>query len=222
MKNKILVIAPHPDDEVLGVGGTMARLAEEGCEVCVLIVTKAYPPEYDETVAECDRLQATEAHKLLGVKKTIILSLPAARLDSVAHGEINRQLREVILKIQPDVLYIPFMGDIHLDHQQVFLSALVASRPNGGFVPRTIYAYETLSETNWNAPYLSPAFIPNVFVDISEHLETKIQAMQKYATELKPFPNERSEESLRALATLRGSTVNCFAAEAFVLIRDII
>lgn len=222
MTKKVLVIAPHPDDEVLGVGGTMARLADEGAEVCVVIVTKAYPPEYDETIADCDRLQATEAHKILGVKQTIILLLPAARLDSIPHGEINRQLREVILEIKPDIIYIPFTGDIHLDHQKVFLSALVASRPNGGFAPRTIYAYETLSETNWNAPYLSPGFIPNVFVDISAHLETKIQAMQKYATELKPFPNERSEESLRALATLRGSTVHCFAAEAFVLIRDII
>lgn len=222
MKNKILVIAPHPDDEVLGVGGTMARLADEGAEVCVVIVTKAYPPEYDETVAECDRQEAAAAHQLLGVKETIFLTLPAARLDSIPHSEINHQLSEVIGRIQPETIYIPFTGDIHMDHQRVFLSALVAARPNTPHRPKAIYAYETLSETNWNAPYLAPNFVPNVFVDISAYLETKIQAMQMYASQIKLFPNERSEETLRALATLRGSTVNCFAAEAFVLIREIV
>ncbi len=222
MKNKILVIAPHPDDEVLGVGGTMARLAEEGCEVYVVIVTKAYPPEYDKAVAQRDRQEATAAHQLLGVKKTIFLNLPAARLDSVSHGDINRQLSAVIKKIQPEAIYIPFTGDIHIDHQRVFLSALVASRPNIPHAPRAIYAYETLSESNWNAPYLAPNFVPNVYVDISRYLETKIEAMQMYTSQIKSFPDERSEETLRALATVRGSTVNCFAAEAFVLVREIV
>lgn len=218
MKDKILVIAPHTDDEVLGVGGTMARLAAEGAEVCVAIVTQGYSAEEIES----DRQEALAAHQLLGVKQTIFLPLPAANLDTVPHRDINRHLNEVIQNIQPEVLYIPFTGDLHVDHQKVFLSALVAARPNRPGAPRAIYAYETLSETNWNAPYLAPNFVPNVFVDISSYLETKIQAMQRYASQIKPFPNERSEESLRALATLRGSTVRCFAAEAFVLVREII
>lgn len=222
MSKKVLVIAPHPDDEVLGVGGTIAKFNDEGADVSVVIVTQAYPPEYDKEVAECDRIQALTAHQLLGVKQTIILCLPAARLDSIPHGDINRQLNEAIQSIQPEIMFIPFCGDIHLDHQRVFLSALVAARPNGGYTPKTIYAYETLSETNWNAPYLTPGFIPNVFFDISPYLEIKLKAMQKYASELQSFPHERSEETLRALATLRGSTVNRFAAEAFVLIREII
>ncbi len=218
MKDKILVIAPHTDDEVLGVGGTMARLAALGAEVCVAIMTEGYSAEE----IECDRQEALAAHKLLGVKQTIFLPLPAANLDTIPHRDINRHLNEVIQNIQPEVLYIPFTGDLHLDHQRVFLSALVAARPNRPGAPRAIYAYETLSETNWNAPYLAPNFVPNVFVDISNYLEMKIQAMQLYASQIKPFPNERSEESLRALATLRGSTVNCFAAEAFVLVREIV
>ena len=218
MKDKILVIAPHTDDEVLGVGGTMARLAAEGAEVCVVIVTQGYSAEEIES----DRQEALAAHQLLGVKQTIFLPLPAANLDTVPHRDINRHLNEVIQNIQPEVLYIPFTGDLHVDHQKVFLSALVAARPNRPGAPRAIYAYETLSETNWNAPYLAPNFVPNVFVDISSYLETKIQAMQRYASQIKPFPNERSEESLRALATLRGSTVRCFAAEAFVLVREIL
>lgn len=218
MKDKILVIAPHTDDEVLGVGGTIARLAAEGAEVNVAIITQGYSTQEIES----DRREALLAHKLLGVKQTIFLPLPAANLDSIPHRDINRHLNEVIQNIQPEILYIPFSGDLHLDHQRVFLSALVAARPNRAGAPRAIYAYETLSETNWNAPYLAPNFIPNVFVDISAYLEMKIQAMQLYASQIKPFPNERSEESLRALATLRGSTVGCFAAEAFVLVREIV
>ncbi|MFB2977719.1 PIG-L deacetylase family protein [Microseira sp. BLCC-F43] len=218
MKDKILVIAPHTDDEVLGVGGTMARYADLGAEVCVAIMTQGYSAEE----IECDRREALASHQLLGVKQTIFLPLPAANLDSIPHRDINRHLNEVIQNIQPEILYIPFTGDLHVDHQRVFLSALVAARPNRPGAPRAIYAYETLSETNWNAPYLAPNFVPNVFVDISDYLEMKIQAMQLYASQIKPFPNERSEESLRALATLRGSTVSCFAAEAFVLVREIV
>jgi N-acetylglucosamine malate deacetylase 1 len=222
MNNKILIIAPHPDDEVLGVGGTIARLANEGKEVYVAIVTKACPPDFTEEDAEIDRLEALAAHRILGVKDTIFMSFPAARLDTIPHREVNQELASIVRKIEPETMYIPFNGDIHLDHQKIFLSALVAARPNHNRAPRYIYAYETLSETNWYAPYVTPNFVPNVFFDISAYLETKIEAMQAYKSQIKTFPNERSEESLRALATLRGSTVNCFAAEAFVLIRAIV
>lgn len=222
MKNKILIIAPHADDEVLGVGGTMARFAAEGAEVYVIIATQGYPPDYPEELSKIVREQGLVANRLLGVKKTQFLPLPAANLDSVPYRDINHQLVEAIHSIQPEVLYIPFNGDLHVDHQIIFLSALVAARPNRINAPSRIYAYETLSETNWNAPYLTPSFVPNVFVDISGYLEMKIQAMELYASQLKPFPHERSQETLRALATLRGSTVGRFAAEAFVLVREII
>ena len=222
MNKKILVIAPHHDDEVLGVGGTIARFAAEGAEVSVAILTKGCAPEFDEAAYEIDCQEAKAAHKLLGVKQTIFVPFPAARLDTVPHLEVNKKLVEICRQVQPEIMFIPFNGDIHLDHQRVFLSSLVAARPVNVDAPTTIYAYETLSETNWNAPYLTPNFVPNVFIDISPYLETKIQAMQAYVSQIKPFPNERSEESLRALATLRGSTVNFFAAEAFVLVRQII
>ncbi|HEY9852380.1 MAG TPA: PIG-L deacetylase family protein [Leptolyngbyaceae cyanobacterium] len=222
MKNKILIIAPHADDEVLGVGGTMARFAAEGAEVYVVIATQGYPPDYSEEVSKIVREQALVANRLLGVKQTQFLPLPAANLDSVPYREINNQLVEAIHNIQPQILYIPFNGDLHVDHQRIFLSALVAARPNLINTPNRIYAYETMSETNWNAPYLTPNFVPNVFVDISDYLEMKIEAMELYASQLKPFPHERSIEALRALATLRGSTVGRFAAEAFVLVREII
>ncbi len=219
---KILVVAPHPDDEVLGVGGTLARLISEGAEAYVVVLTKGMPPEFPEDLYKIARQEAKAANDILGVKEVFFLDLPAARLDTVPHREMNIQLSQVYKKVLPDILFIPFVGDIHMDHQLAFLSGMVVGRPNGPHAPKYIYAYETLSETNWNAPYITANFVPNVFIDISEYLETKIQAMEKYASQIKPFPNERSAEALRALATVRGSTVGRFAAEAFYLIRNIL
>jgi LmbE family N-acetylglucosaminyl deacetylase len=218
----VLVIATHPDDEVLGVGGTIARLVDEGKQVTVTIVTRGDSLMFDEKLVEQGREEAREAHRLLGVKETLFLDkFPAAKLDQVPHHELNRALQELIQTMQPSVLFIPFVGDIHLDHQLVFKSALVAVRPQGQFAPHTVLAYETLSETNWNAPYLSPGFCPDLYVDISEYIEQKLKAIKMFRSQLHPFPNERSVEAIQALATHRGATVGCHAAEAFVLIRKI-
>jgi LmbE family N-acetylglucosaminyl deacetylase len=218
----VLVIATHPDDEVLGVGGTIARLVDEGKQVTVTIVTRGDSLMFDEKLVEQGREEAREAHRLLGVKETLFLDkFPAAKLDQVPHHELNRALQELIQTMQPSVLFIPFVGDIHLDHQLVFKSALVAVRPQGQFTPHTVLAYETLSETNWNAPYLSPGFCPDLYVDISEYIEQKLKAIKMFRSQLHPFPNERSVEAIQALATHRGATVGCHAAEAFVLIRKI-
>jgi LmbE family N-acetylglucosaminyl deacetylase len=219
---KIIVLAPHPDDEVLGVGGTMARASARGAEVYVVVLTIGQEPLFAADSIEETRCEMRAAHKLLNVKDTICADLPAAALDTVPHWKVNRTLVDIFERIEPDVVYLPFVGDIHLDHQLSFLSAMVASRPTTRFAPKTIYAYETLSETNWNAPYLTPGFAPNVFVDISDYLELKIEAMQAFATQVKPPPHERSVEALRALATLRGATVCREAAEAFVLIRQLL
>jgi LmbE family N-acetylglucosaminyl deacetylase len=221
MRRRVLVVAPHPDDEVLGVGGTIARLVSEGAEVHVGIVTTGYAPDFAESHVAQVRRETEEAHALLGTAGLHFLDLPAAALDTVPHREINARLGEVMSRVVPEILYIPFNGDLHRDHLETFLSVLVAARPNRREAPRTVYAYETLSETNWGASYLMPGFAPNVFVDITDHLETKIRAMEVYQSQIKPFPNERSVESLRALAALRGSTVGVRAAEAFVLIRQV-
>jgi N-acetylglucosamine malate deacetylase 1 len=185
-----LVLAPHPDDEVLGCGGTIARLVAEGARVDVAIVTH-------------------------------YLDLPAAGLDRMPQAEVNRTIAGLVGRVQPATLLVPFIGDIHADHQIVFNAAMVAARPAGGYRPDRVLAYETLSETNWSAPYLSPAFAPNLFLDILGFVETKIAAFGCYASQIRPFPRERSVESLRALAALRGSCVNLHAAEAFVLLREI-
>jgi LmbE family N-acetylglucosaminyl deacetylase len=218
----MLVIAPHPDDEVLGAGGTVARLSDAGAEVVVAIVTRGAPPLFAEAATANVRREARAAHARLGVARTVFLDHPAARLDQVPHHELNRALGELVREVAPDTLLLPFVGDIHLDHQLTFLSAMVAARPQCAEFPGRILCYETLSETNWNAPFMAPSFVPNVFVDISAQLERKLEAMSLFASQQRDFPHERSLAAIRALATLRGSTVHRPAAEAFMLVRQVI
>ncbi|MDR3669556.1 MAG: PIG-L family deacetylase [Holophaga sp.] len=216
-----LVLAPHPDDEVLGAGGAMARWAEAGHSVQVAVVTRGRPPLYAAEAETRCREEAQAAHRRLGVAASWFLDLPAAELDGLAHRELNRALDDLLDTCAPDELYLPFPGDLHLDHQLVFHSALVAARPGRDRSPRRIYAYETLSETNWNAPFLTPGFVPNHFVDITGTLEAKLEAMALYRSQVRPAPHERSLSALRALATLRGATVGLGAAEAFIAIRTV-
>ncbi len=221
--NDILVVAPHPDDEVLGVGGTIARLSHEGNNVNVVIVTKGEPPMFDEALIERGRQEARDAHQLLGVHDTLFLEgFPAAKLDIVPHHKLNNALKDIVERIRPNVIFVPFYGDIHIDHRLVFESMLVAIRPNRGNFIRAVFAYETLSETNWNAPFLTPGFMPNTYFNITDYLDNKIEAMNAYKSCLKDFPHERSIGSIISLAKLRGSTIGCNAAEAFVLIRAIL
>ena len=222
MKQRVLVLAPHPDDELLGVGGTIARGSAEGAEIFVAILTKGYPPRYSEDFDTQTRSQVLKAHELLGVKDTAMLSLPSAGVDTIPQQDVNTELDKLFKQFNPDVVYMPFVGDIHRDHQLFAHATMVASRPFASTSPTTLYAYETLSETNWNAPYLTPGFTPNVFVDISEYLEVKLRAMACVNTQLKEFPHERSLEALESLAKLRGTRIHRHAAEAFVLIRQII
>jgi LmbE family N-acetylglucosaminyl deacetylase len=214
-----LVVAPHPDDEVLGVGGTIARLAAQGSQVHVAILTRGTSPRFSEDFAESVRREAADAHRLLGVTHTHYCGFPAAELDQVPHADLNGKVSALIEQLSPDTLFIPFLGDVHLDHQLAFTSAMVAARPLGENAPRRILAYETLSETNWFAPGITPMFAPTVFIDIGTTLETKLKAFATYQSQVKAFPHERSEDAIRALAQLRGATVCRMAAEAFMLVR---
>jgi LmbE family N-acetylglucosaminyl deacetylase len=217
-----LVLAPHADDEILGVGGSMARWAREGHRVVVAVVTRGRPPLYSDAEEAACREEALAAHRLLGVAGTRFLDFPAAELDRLPHRELNEALSGLVRELDPGELYVPFLGDIHLDHQRVFHSALVAARPCQERFPRRVYAYETLSETNWNAPHLAPGFLPNHFVDVTATLDAKLEAMALFRSQLRPAPHERSLSALRALAILRGATVGLAAAEAFIAIRTVL
>lgn len=218
---RALIIAPHPDDEVLGCGGTMARLADNGADVHVAIVTRGGADRFGPELADTVAAEARSAHAELGVAHTHFLNFPAAGLDRVAHADMNGAFSDLVVKLMPDTLFLPFLGDVHLDHQLSFLSALVAARPRRADAPCRVYTYETLSETNWYAPGVSAAFIPNVYVDISAHLDRKIKAFLCYDSQVRAFPDERSKRAIEALATMRGATVFRSAAEAFMLIRQI-
>nr|WP_214197427.1 PIG-L deacetylase family protein [Novosphingobium profundi] len=218
---RVLVVAPHPDDEILGCGGTIARLAEEGHEVDVCLVTRGHPPDFAEdavlrVIAEMER-----AHAHIGVTRTHRLDLPAARLDTVPAWRINQAIGEVVEALAPDTLFLPFVGDIHLDHQLAFLGAMVAARPRREHVPVRILCYETLSETNWLAPPITPAFVPNCFIDIAGTLARKLEAFAMFESQVKEFPDERSLKVIESLAVVRGANVFAKAAEAFVIVRQI-
>lgn len=220
---RILVVAPHPDDEVLGVGGTMARYADEGQEVNVVIVTKGESRFFDAAAVDGVREEARAAHRLLGIANTTFLDFPAARLDQVEHRDLNIALGEVVRAQSPDIVFIPFRGDIHLDHQLVADSAMVAVRPTNGITVSEVYAYETLSETNWNASRgITAAFVPDCYVRIPAQIERKLVAFRMFASQLRDFPHERSVEALEALARFRGATIGVAAAEAFMTIRRIL
>lgn len=215
-----LVIAPHPDDDVMGVGGTMARLAAEGRDVFVAIVTKGETPAFSEDFVELGRREALEAHAILGVGKTMFMdAAPAALVDTVPRARLNAAVGEAFEEVDPEIAFLPFPGDLHVDHRRIAEAALVAARPNRQRRLRKILAYEALSETNWNASPLTPSFIPNTYVDVTPFLERKLDAMRCFTSQLKPFPHERSLEALEALARVRGATGGFAAAEAFVLIR---
>ncbi len=218
---KTLIIAPHPDDEVLGCGGTMARLSDSGQEVHVAVVTKGYEPAFPQAMVEQVRGELAEAHKILGVTQCHFLDLPAAALDTLPGSELNAAIGGLVDKLKPDSLFLPFVGDIHRDHQLVFTAGLVAARPRSPDIPKRIYAYETLSETNWAAPGLTEAFVPNVYIDVSETIERKLSAFDCFQSQVKSFPDERSLKTIEALATVRGSTVYLAAAEGFMLLREI-
>lgn len=217
---KVLVIAPHPDDEVLGVGGTIAKRVKQGHEVYICVVTKGFAPLFEEAFIEQGRCEAKEAHHLLGVKETIFLDFPAVMLETVPRYEMNGKIADVIARIQPDEVYIPHRGDMQIDHQMVVDAAMVGLRPKYAHVVKRIYAYETLSETGWNIPNVQNEFIPMVYEDITDTLTNKIEAMNCFQSQLSQFPNARSIGAIEALAKYRGATVNVEAAEAFSLIRE--
>jgi LmbE family N-acetylglucosaminyl deacetylase len=217
---KTLVIAPHPDDEVLGAGGTLLRRKAEGAKIAWLIVTSistqtGWPEEkVRQRTNEIDRIT-----KFFDFDEVFELNFPAAQLDRVAMSELVAGISAAFKSFEPDEVFLPHAADIHSDHRVVFDAAASCTKWFRYPSVKRILAYETLSETDFvlNA---AQAFRPNVFVNIETFLDKKLQAMAIYASELGEFPFPRSEESIRALATLRGAASGFKAAEAFELLRE--
>lgn len=218
---RILVIAPHPDDEILGCGGTILKHIASGNEVYICVVTRGMPPLFNPQRVDENRKDTERCHKHIGIKHTYYLDFPAAMLENVERYELNGRLLEIVKEVQPDEVYIPHYGDMQKDHQIVADAAMVVLRPKYQPQVNTIYSYETLSETDWNAPNVQNAFIPNVFVDISDYIEEKKAALSFFKLQVGEFPDARSIKAIDALASYRGALMNMHAAEAFMLIRDL-
>lgn len=218
----ILVIAPHPDDEVLGCGGTILKHVANDDHVYVAIVTKGCEPIFSTEQVLRVREECLKADRFLGVRETIFMDFPAAMLETVPRYEFNGAFMKLMQMIQPDIVYLPHRGDMQLDHKMTVDAAMVALRPKYKHVIKKIYVYETLTETGWDMPNTTNEFIPNIYNDITDYLEKKIEAMRIFESQVADYPNARSTETIRALALYRGSMMNLKAAEAFYLVREII
>lgn len=214
---KILIIAPHPDDEVLGCGGTIKKYTQAGNEVSLGIVTEAYTPDWSKEFMKERPKEIKKAVKILGIKKICLLGFPTVKLDTIPHKELNDKISGLIKEINPDILYIPYVGDLNEDHRLVFEACLVAARPLGNKIKK-ILAYETLSGVAWGVKQ----FAPTVYMDITKTLKDKLKAMSCYKSELRQYPHPRSLENITVLAKKRGAEAGLLAAEAFVLIKEIL
>jgi LmbE family N-acetylglucosaminyl deacetylase len=215
---KVLVVAPHPDDEVLGCGGTIKKLSNQGDEVMLVVVTEAYTPEWSEEFIRARPEKVKEVCGMLGISGVEFLGFPTAKTDQLPIKDVSEKIVEAGRKFSPDVAFIPFWGDAHQDHKVVSNASLIAFRPTTSPGVKKVLAYETLSETEWG----TQGFKPTVYSDITETIGHKIKAMNCYTEELKAAPHPRSVEIIESLARKRGSEAGLEFAESFVMIRSLI
>jgi N-acetylglucosamine malate deacetylase 1 len=219
---KILVLAAHPDDEVLGMGGTLClHAAEHGDEVRVVCVTDGSSAQYpgDTDVRERKNQEAQRAAEVLGVEDYVHLDLPDMRLDTLTHVDLNGVVEGHVREVGAEVVYAPH-PDVNLDHRTLFDSVAVATRPMPGQAVRRVLTYAPTSSTEWT-PAATNWFVPNWFVDISATLERKLEAFACFETERRDYPHPRNDRALRAHAEFYGASVGCEYAEPFVLVRNV-
>jgi LmbE family N-acetylglucosaminyl deacetylase len=228
MSTSVLIVAAHPDDEVLGCGGTIARHADAGDVVHVLIVAEGGTSrqgqrDRDEAAKELFRLAqaAQTAGTILGAVGVELLDLPDNRLDSLDRLDLIKRIEERIAWHQPQVMYVHHAGDVNIDHRRLHEAVVTACRPTPGQPVRRLLSFEVASSTEWQPPGSAPAFQPNWFVDISAQWPRKRQALEAYAAEMRPWPHARSLEAVEHLARWRGAQVGVEAAEAFCLLRQL-
>jgi LmbE family N-acetylglucosaminyl deacetylase len=209
---RVVAVVAHPDDEVLGVGGTLARHAREGADVAALVVADGASSRYADAMRDELRIAGQKAAVRLGLREILFADLPDQRLDSLALIDVTRVVDEVLDSWQPDVVYTHFSGDVNLDH--------AACRPYQRRGVRELLAFETPSSTEWGWPGLGDRFSPSVFVDITESLDAKIAAMACYDSELRTEPHPRSLAALRTRSAYWGSVIATSAAEPFMLLRS--
>jgi N-acetylglucosamine malate deacetylase 1 len=225
-RRAVLVIAAHPDDEVLGCAGTIARHTNAGDEVQIALLTDGVSSRGDEQAHEEEilrrRASASNAAKILGANPPHFLDFPDQRLDSLPLIEIAQAIERLAAPMHAEIIYTHAVGDLNLDHRLTCAAVLTAFRPMRGQSVSAIYGFEILSSTEWNFGASNVAFQPTRFVCISDVLRRKIEALEAYNEEMRKFPHPRSYDAVRALAALRGATVGLEAAEAFSVLREVV
>lgn len=222
MSKTVLVVAAHTDDEALGCGGAIARHVAEGDTVYAVFLADGVTSRPDATREELDQRNAAaeRAHQILGINKAFMLGFPDNRMDSIPLLDIVQRLENVLDEVKPQVIYTHHHGDLNVDHRITHQAVITACRPVPGADVKEIYAFEVLSATEWNTPGMKP-FTPNVFVDISDHLDSKIKALAAYELEMRDEPHSRSLKNANRLAEFRGNCIGVRAAEAFCLVRSL-
>lgn len=226
MDKKVLMIAAHPDDEIMGAGATMAMHVSQNDEVRCIILGEGQTSRYNnrcEVSSEVlDRLHndTIEASKFIGFSKVYFANFPDNRFDRVDLLDIIKYVENIIKEYKPDIVYTHYSGDLNIDHQLTFKAALTATRPFGTYTVKELYTFSTLSSTEWNFGY-GNTFRPNYFIDIEEYMDKKINAMKCYKSELCQFPHPRSIEGIRLQAKNFGIVIGKNYAEAFMIIRKI-
>lgn len=224
----ILIVAAHPDDEVLGCGGTIARHVDCGDNVFILIAAEGATSRgmIRNTESFSDTLSilknaANNSARILGASQIEFLDFPDNRLDTVPLLDLIKQIEIKIDTFRPHTVYVHHSGDVNIDHQRLHEAVVTACRPVPGHSVSRLLSYEVPSSTEWQPPGSKPSFQPNWFVDVSAYWDKKISSLREYSCEMRPWPHPRSIESVEHLARWRGSQVGVHAAEAFYLLRNI-
>ncbi|MDZ4855243.1 MAG: PIG-L family deacetylase [Nitrospirota bacterium] len=226
MNRSILVLAAHPDDEVLGCGGTIAKLARQGATIHVAFLADGVSSRFGDLTAQqpelsSRRIAAQKACDILGVKSLSFGDFPDNRMDTIALLDIIKPIEALVAKFQADMVFTHHAGDVNIDHRRIHEAVSAACRPQPGYPVKTLLCFEVPSSTEWQLSGSAPAFAPNWFVDISDSLDLKLAALEAYAAELRPWPHPRSRQGVEHLARWRGATVGVGAAEAFILGRQL-
>ena len=220
---KILIVAAHPDDEILGCGGTIARLINEGYKAYTLILGEGITSrdavrDTEKREKEIRKIRecAYKANETIGVKEVFIHDFPDNRFDTVPLLDIVKAIEKIKNKVKPDVIYTHHRGDLNIDHKITYNAVLTACRPLKGETLKAIYSFEIPSSTEWNYPY---SFNPNVFTEITQTVNKKIRALRCYESEIREFPHPRSEGLIKSTARRWGCAAGLKSAEAFEAIR---
>lgn len=217
--NKVLVIAPHMDDEVLGCGGVILKHKQNGDYLTVIFVAhRIYNHKFNSSRNKIEKKHTFKAKKILGYDEAIFFSLNDERLDSSVQNIII-PLEKHVNKIKPTIIYLPFRGDNNQDHRAVFDAARVVLRPAATPFINSVYMYEVPSSTEQSPPLTETAFLPNYYVDIKKYIHNKIQAFKCYKNERRFYPHPRSEKAILILAKKRGIEIGFECAEAFMVLR---